>query len=113
MKTRRNVRSLGSDEIAQVKKELVTVQARYLSDAGITPNPSYVVDELPRPRNIKPKQPKSLDSEDRPLDIKREEGATPGRRKSQSSKQPEGEFSEQNSLFMFAVLATEGVSNNQ
>jgi len=111
MKTRRNVRSLGSDEIPQVRKEVVTVQARYLSNAGITPKPTYVADE--QPLVSESKRPKAVEHDDRPQ-VKREEEKTDViRRGSQSPKPPETEFSEQNSLFMFAVLATEGITNNQ
>lgn len=109
MKTRRSVRSLGSNEIDQVRKELVTVRARYLSDAGITQSPSYVDDDSPLEN--KPRRPKAVHSEDRPSKVTQEEGAVLIRRKGQASR-PETEFSEQNSLFMFAVLATEGIFNH-
>jgi hypothetical protein len=90
---------------------LVTVQARYLSNAGITPKPTYVADELPLVSESK--RPKAVEHDDRPQVEREEEKTDVIRRGSQSPKPPETEFSEQNSLFMFAVLATEGITNKQ
>ena len=109
MKTRRNVRSLGSDEIAQVKKEMDAVQPSYNDDESITSSPSYVVEQLPR--EVKPQRPKGANSDDRPMEVEQADGAAVVRRKSLSVTQPGTQFSDRNGLDMLAAVAIEGVSD--
>jgi hypothetical protein len=96
VKTRRNIRFLGGDEISKVKSEMATVQPRYLSDVPIINEPSYIINEKT-----------SWDTK-----IK-ETSMRPTNRKSQPLKSAEAELLEENRLFMFAILATEGAGSHQ
>ena len=100
MKIRRNVRSLGGDEISKVKSEMATVQP-YLNNTPTMNEPSYFTSEK-FVSHIKPKE--RFITEDRPVLT---------RRKSQPQKFAEAELLEENRLFMFAILATEGIKANQ
>jgi hypothetical protein len=91
-KTRRNIRSLGGDEIYKVKSEMATVQGRYLNNVTTFEEPPYVADEN--------------------YDTKAKPAVTEIRRKSLPLKPAEAEILEENRLFMFAILATEGVMGN-
>jgi hypothetical protein len=92
-KRRRNIRSLGGDEILKVKSEMASVQSQYLNLAPIVHEPELGLNESYREKE------RSTVGE-RPLLASR---------KSQPLKHAEAEVLEENRLFMFAILATEGV----
>ena len=98
-KVRRNVRSVGGDEISKVKSEMATVQP-YLNNAQTVGEPSYINEKLTS--DTKPRERSA--AEERPVLM---------RRKSQPYKFAEAELLEENRLFMFAILATEGVMGSQ
>jgi hypothetical protein len=97
-KTRRNIRSLEGDEIFKVKSEMATVQARYLNIPSKTDDSQYL-DTIPRDAKSK----EQLVKEERPVLTLR---------KSQTPKSAEAELLKENRLFMFAILATEGIMGN-
>jgi hypothetical protein len=99
IKIRRNIRALGGDEISKVKSEMAMVQP-YLNNTQSISEPSYISekptsDSRPRERSTAGERPVFA------------------RRKSQPYKFAEAELLEENRLFMFAILATEGVMGNQ
>lgn len=91
VKRRRNIRSLGGDEILKVKSEMASVQSQYLNLVPIVHEPK--LDDSYREKE-------RLTVEERPFLASR---------KSQPLKPAEAEVLEENRLFMFAILATEGV----
>jgi hypothetical protein len=97
-KTRRNLRTIESIELVKVKSEVEAVQARYIQSAAITQPPLLKSEPIPVPME-EPRKEEKL----RPANT---------RRKSQGLKHAESEFLEENRLFMFAILATEGVLNS-
>lgn len=99
IKIRRNIRALGGDEISKVKSEMAMVQP-YLNNTQTTGEPPYI-SEKPT-SDTKPRERSTAD--ERPVFA---------RRKSQPYKFAEAELLEENRLFMFAILATEGVMGNQ
>lgn len=101
MKTRRNIRTIESVEIVKVKKEVEAVQARYLSAASVS-QPSFLKSE--KILVDKTSEKETVEHERQRPDIVR--------RKSQPLKHAETEVLEENRLFMFAILATEGVLNH-
>jgi hypothetical protein len=97
-KQRRDIRGLADNEIPKVKLEMATVQARYLHDAAVDhPPPSFFKSETPE---ITPEKPMARMAIEKPNLV---------RRKSSSQKFAESDVLEENRLFMFAILATEGV----
>jgi len=96
VKTQRNIRSLGGDEISKVKSEMATVQPQYVSDVPTINEPSY--------------DRTSWDTKLKETSIMEERSTS---RKSQPLKSAEAELLEENRLFMFAILATEGAGGYQ
>ena len=92
VKRRRNIRSLGGDEILKVKSEMASVQSQYLNHVPIVHEPKLVLHDTYREKELSA-------VEERPFTS----------RKSQPLKPAEAEVLEENRLFMFAILATEGV----
>jgi hypothetical protein len=89
-KIRRNVASLMGDDIPKVKLEM----------AGVAPA-QYLPPIAPLPREEKVARKEFLSAE-----VKR----VVSRRHSQPQKLPETTILEDNRLFMFAILATEGIT---
>ena len=93
VKTRRNIRSLGGDEILKVKSEMASVQSQYLNHVPIVHEPKSILHDTYR-------ENERSEMDERPFLT---------RRKSLTLKPAEAEVLEENRLFMFAILATEGV----
>lgn len=89
VRVRRNVRSLGGNEIIKVESDMATVKARYLNKPSFRSNPHPLQNDTLNDNN--PKRSPVLT-----------------KRNVQPLKTAEAEVLEENRLFMFAILATEG-----
>ena len=105
IKTRRSLRTIEGVEFVKVKSEVEAIQSRYIQSAAITHPPLLKSELIPLEEEPVPPPKKEEKLLSRPAII---------RRKSQGlMKHAESEVLEENRLFMFAILATEGVLNNQ
>ena len=89
VRVRRNVRSLGGNEIIKVESDMATVKARYLNKPSFPSHPHPLPNDTFNDNNPK-RSPVLTERNIQPL------------------KTAEAEVLEENRLFMFAILATEG-----
>jgi hypothetical protein len=95
-KNRRSVRSVEETDIPKIKSELAVAHSALLSNAQLIP---VAMDDM---TDVKSKEQTMM-----------EEHLGLTGYKSQPLKTPEAEFLEENRLFMFAILATDGEMGNQ